>query len=198
MILPNPTTIKLAIGIACALALAVLVHDRNRWKAAAGMRAQQVVTEKAAHLGTVANYRAAAARARDSDARNAARVRLEQAQINERTADDFESRISAARARAQQLRGQAASTPTDPGAGQAAPVPGLPAAARDAAQAAGEDGFPASEHSPQAEVAPLGADDALIATEQAIQLDALIKWVRAQAGVEPNASPQRKLGPQAE
>ena len=33
----------------------------------------------------------------------------------------------------------------------------------------------------------LPAADALTATEQAIQLDELIKWVRAQAAVDPNA-----------
>ncbi len=55
----------------------------------------------------------------------------------------------------------------DPGAGRGAPMPGLPAAAGSAAQAAGED--------------RLSRPDALTATEQAIQLDELIKWVRAQA-----------------
>jgi hypothetical protein len=49
-------------------------------------------------------------------------------------------------------------------------VPGLSAAAEKPAQAAGED--------------RLSQSDQLIATEQAIQLDELIKWVRAQAAVE--------------
>jgi len=35
-------------------------------------------------------------------------------------------------------------------------------------------------------------EDRLIATEQAIQLDELIKWVKAQAGVE---SPEARSGP---
>ena len=177
MSLPATATIKLAIAIVCALALALLVSDRNRWKSTASLRQQQVVAEKAAHLATVANYRAAAEQARRDDAANAARVRLAQARINERTADDFETRIAAARARAagldgDRLRGQAASAAADPGRGRAAPVPGLPAAAQGAAQAAGEDGLPAA--------------DRMIATEQAIQLDELIKWVKAQAAVDPN------------
>ena len=62
----------------------------------------------------------------------------------------------------------------DPGARGSAPVPGLPAAARGAAQAAGQDRLPQS--------------DALTATEQAIQLDELIKWVRAQAAVDNNTA----------
>ena len=65
-------------------------------------------------------------------------------------------------------------------AGRAAPVPGLPAAAGGAAQAAGEDG--------------LSAADALTATEQAIQLDELIKWVRQQHDVRINNEPgERRL-----
>jgi hypothetical protein len=52
-------------------------------------------------------------------------------------------------------------------------VPGLPAAAGGAHQAAGQDG--------------LSQADQLIATEQAIQLDELIEWVRQQHSVEPNA-----------
>jgi hypothetical protein len=52
-------------------------------------------------------------------------------------------------------------------------MPGLPAAAPSAAEAAGHDRLPYA--------------DALTATEQAIQLDALIAWVKAQAEVDPNA-----------
>ncbi len=186
MILPDATTLKLLIGILCALALALalLVHDRNRWKSTATLRQQQVVAEKAAHLATAASYRAAAAQAREADAANAQRVRHEQARINERISDDFETRIAAARARSNQLRHEAASAAADRGNRRAAPVPGLPAAAGGAAEAAGENRLPDS--------------DRLIATEQAIQLDELIKWVRSQAAVQPSASPQRQLGPQDE
>jgi hypothetical protein len=51
-------------------------------------------------------------------------------------------------------------------------MPGVPAAARGAAQSARQN--------------RLLADDALIATEQAIQLDELIKWVRSQGKVDNN------------
>ena len=67
-----------------------------------------------------------------------------------------------------------ASKPTavaaDRGAGRAAALPGLPAAPGGADQAAGQDRLPDA--------------DRLIATEQAIQLDELIKWVKAQAVVK--------------
>jgi len=51
-------------------------------------------------------------------------------------------------------------------------VPGLSAAPGGSPQAPGEDGF----------------SDRLIATEQAIQLDELIKWVKRQAAVEVNGA----------
>jgi hypothetical protein len=56
-------------------------------------------------------------------------------------------------------------------------VPGLSAAAGGAAQGTGKDRLPPA--------------DALTATEQAIQLDELIKWVRAQAAVDTNAAAVR-------
>jgi hypothetical protein len=54
-------------------------------------------------------------------------------------------------------------------------MPRLPAAAGGLAQASGQDRLPSA--------------DALIATEQAIQLDELIRWVEAQHTVDPNAEP---------
>ena len=165
--LPDRLTLKLIVGIGCALLLALLIHDRNRWKATATLRQQQVAAEKAAHEATVANYRAAAVRAQLADAANAVRVKTEQAAINERTAHVYESRIAAARARADSLR--QARAEADPRSRTTAPVPGLSAPAQGAAQAAGED--------------RLSHSDKLIATEQAIQLDELIRWNRRQAEV---------------
>ena len=94
-----------------------------------------------------------------------------QASISERITNDFEARLADARARAHRLRGPTPA-PTDRGGGRSAAVSGLPAAAAGAAEAAGQDRLP--------------DPDRLIATEQAIQLDALIRWVRAQASVDPN------------
>ena len=53
-------------------------------------------------------------------------------------------------------------------------MPALPAPPCRADQAAGEDRLPSA--------------DALVATEQAIQLDELIRWVTRQAQVDPNAA----------
>ena len=133
---------------------------------------QHTAETKAAFDQTVAGYRAAAAQARAEDAANASRVKAEQSAINRRSADEYPTRIAAARADAQRLRHHAAAA-ADSGAGGAAPMPGLPAPAQRTAQAAGQDG--------------LSDTDQLIATEQAIQLDELIKWVRQQHAVDSNA-----------
>ena len=169
--IPDRLSLKLVAGIVCALLLALLVHDRNRWKAKTERYSSLLSAERSAHSATVANYRAAAERALRQDAANAARVRAEQAAINERTAHDYESRIAAARARAGSLQRQAGARANSGGV-RAAPVPGLSAAAQGAAQGAGQD--------------RLSDAAALIATEQAIQLDELIRWVRAQSKVDPN------------
>ena len=165
-------------GLAVSLALGVLLviekGETRHWRKESGRFEQLYAQERAALSGTVANYRAAAEQARESDAANAERVAAEQRQINERTTNDFEARLAAARLSAQRLREQTASAAADPRAGGAAPVPGLSAAPGGPHDAAGEDRLPQS--------------DALTATEQAIQLDELIKWVKAQAAVDSNRS----------
>ena len=155
------------------LALAFLVHDRNHWKGTAELRQQQLAQSKAAFDQTVAGYRAAAAQARSADAANVARVEAEQSTINERTADEYQTRIAAVRADAQRLRDYKTAA-ANPGSGRAASMPGLPAPASGAAQGPGQDGLPGA--------------DGLIATEQAIQLDELIKWVRQQHEVDNNGT----------
>jgi hypothetical protein len=164
------------LGAALAAgALLWLIHSRDHWRDEARSNARLFEAERAAHAATVANYRAAAEQARRADAANLARVKASQAAINERTANDFESRIAGARADARRLRGKAARAAAYPGGGRAAPVPGISASARATAQEPVEAGFSDS--------------DRLIATEQAIQLDELIKWVRAQAAIRPASEP---------
>ena len=159
-----------------ALALTFLVHDRNHWKGTAELRQQQLAQTKAAFDQTVAGYRAAAAQARVADAANAARVKAEQSAINERTEDEFQTRIAAARADARRLRDNQAAA-ANPRSGRAASMPGLPTPASGIAQAASED--------------RLSESDRLIATEQAIQLDELIRWVGQQHSITPNQDSSR-------
>ena len=168
-----PTSLLYKIlGAAVAVgALLWLVQSRDHWRDEARSNASLFHAEQAAHSATVANYRAAADQARRDDAANLARVKAQQGEINERTANDYESRIASARADARRLRQQASAPAADPGSGGAAPMSNLPAPAGAIAESAGKDRLP--------------QPDALIATEQAIQLDELIKWVRAQVAVAP-------------
>ena len=166
-------------GIAASLCLALLLvlqkGETRHWKKQSAQFEQLYRGEQTAFESTIANYRAAAAAAESADKANAERVATVQRAINQRSEDAFEIRLADARARAAALADELrrkSRAEADPGAGAGSPMPGLPASAGAAAQAAGTNGLP--------------ADDALTATEQAIQLDELIKWVRAQADVAPN------------
>lgn len=166
-------------GLAASLCLAVLLllqkGETRHWKKSSAGFEQLYRGEQAASAATVANYRAATEQARAADRANAERVRAEQSTISERTNHAFEARLADARSRARRLRSEIAGSATNPGARRGASVPGLPASPARPAQAAGQDQLPET--------------DALIATEQAIQLDELIKWVKAQALV-PTSSEQ--------
>ena len=168
-------------GIAASLALAMLLviqkGETRHWRKESGHFAQLYQGEQAALAGTVANYRAAADAARAADRANAQRVEAAQVKINEEKSDEFETRLAAARAAAQRLRVNPGAAAADRRARGAAPVPALPAAAGQPRQTAREDGFSLA--------------DRLTATEQAIQLDELIKWVKAQGAVKPNADPDK-------
>ena len=162
-------------GLAASLCLAILLviqkGETRHWRKQSGQYQQLYRGEQAAFAATVSNYRAAAQAARVADLAAAERVRAEQRAINERTANDYEARLAGARARAGRLRVETEPAAADSGRRGAAPVPGLSAAPGGAAQGPAQDRLP--------------ADDALVATEQAIQLDELIKWVKEQARVNP-------------
>lgn len=169
-----------AIGLVVSAVLLALLGMQTirvrRWRAQAERAAVTLKVERAATAETVANVRAAAAAAKANDTANLLRVTAEQTAINQRSSDDFEARINDARARAGRLQQQAAAGAADPGGRGTTPVPGLSPSAEPAANVAREDGFPLA--------------DRLTATEQAVQLDALIKWVKAQGAVDPgNAAP---------
>jgi len=164
----------LAVAVALGILLLVQKGETRHWRKESGRFEQLYGQQQAALATTVANYRAAVAQAEAADRANAGRVAAEQRAISERTSNDFEARLAAARLSAQRLHGQSAAAGADPGAGGAAPVPGLSVATGGPPKAADED--------------RLSGSDALTATEQAIQLDELIKWVKRQAAVDPNGS----------
>lgn len=162
-------------GLAAALILSLLLAaakiDARHFRKQSDRFERLYRAEVEARAQAIASYRAAAEEARRADRANVERVRARQSSINERTADDFEARLASARARAaQRLRADGApaiafSRP------RTASVPGIPVAAGPIAETAGAGGLSPSER--------------LLATEQAIQLDELISWVRAQAAINP-------------
>ena len=171
--IPRILNLQGMIGVAAALLLVVLLTVKAG--EARHLRKQSVrfellyLAEQSAAARTVANYRAAAETARAADRANAARIAAAQRRISERTTNDFEARLAATRARAVrlQLAGQASATAG--GAARATPVPAAGPTARAPGPAAAQNG--------------LSLADRLIATEQAIQLDELIKWVNGQAAL---------------
>lgn len=172
----------LAVGAVLVLLLVIQKGETQHWKKQSGQYEQLYKQEQAALAGTIANVRAAAEQARTADLANARRVLADQAKINERTSHDLETRLADARASAERLRIETARGAAAPGDRGAAPVPGLSVAAGQPAQAAGQDRLPG----------PLPWADRLTATEQAIQLDELIKWVRRQHSVNPNGKAEAR------
>jgi hypothetical protein len=164
----------IAVGLALAILLVIQKGETRHWKKQSGQFEQLYQQQQSALATTVSNYRAAAEQAEAADHANALRVEADQRAINERTEDDYQARLAAAHSLAQRLRGQSAAAAADSRSGAGAPLPGLPAAAGRPHQAADEDRLPLA--------------DGEIATEQAIQLDELIKWVLRQHSVDPNGA----------
>ncbi|HEY1145424.1 MAG TPA: hypothetical protein VGE84_03700 [Allosphingosinicella sp.] len=165
----------IAVSLALAISLVLQKGETRHWKSESARFELLYRDEQSAFATTVANYRAGAEAARAADLAAAERVAAQQQAINQRSQNDLEARLANARARAEQLRQQTSIAAADSRSSAGAPVPGLSAAPVGAAQAPHKDRLPAS--------------DALTATEQAIQLDELIKWVKAQAAVDMNAPP---------
>ena len=115
---------------------------------------------------TIADVRAKTAQARADDLSNARRVETDQQKVTTNVSTDYQRELAGLRARYDRLR---TTTTADSGSGGTAGVSGLPGAA------SGPDAAPAQDRLPVA--------DALIASEQALQLGALIEWVRGQSEV---------------
>jgi len=172
--IPRLVNVQGAFGIAASLALLGLLliqkSETRHWRKQSHGFETLYRAEQQAHAQTVANYRAAADAARRADAANRDRALTAQQDINERTIHAYEARLGDARAVADRMRREAGAPATDRVARRAAPLPAAAAAARATGGSAAQDG--------------LSLADRLVATEQAIQLDELIKWVRAQAAVD--------------
>ena len=172
--IPRFLNLQGMIGIAASLLLLglflVKAGEARHWRKQSDRFEQLYRAEQGARAQTIANYRAAAETARQQDLANAGRVAAAQRSISERTTNDLETRLADARARALRLQLADRAPAAAPRGGGAAPVPASGPATSPAGGAAAKDGFPVA--------------DRLLATEQAIQLDELIKWVNAQAAVK--------------
>lgn len=147
----------------CAL-IAALVAVAWLWRANSHLR-DGIKAERAAHAQTVANFRKAQTQAEAQQKANLVRVAKAQDAISERISDDFQTRLADARARYDKLRAKGnRSAPGDN------PVPATGQGSGQPVEAPDQDGFSLA--------------DRLTATEQALQLDALITWVEEQSKVE--------------
>ncbi|MEO8176626.1 MAG: hypothetical protein ABI626_08195 [Sphingomicrobium sp.] len=187
--IPRILNLQGMIGIAASLLLLglwlVKAGEARHWRKQSSRYEQLYVGEQGALAQTVANYRAAAETARAADAANAGRVAAQQRNISERTTHDFETRLADARAYAQRLQLGRRPAETAGGGRRATAVSTAGATAGMAGGAAEEDRL-----SVAAKVFSLddfSLEERLIATEQAIQLDELIKWVTAQAKIDSGA-----------
>lgn len=149
------------IGLVIALmltrsTLSNVKHDRDAWKTA--------------HAQLQSDVRARTAEAKVVDAANVIRVERDQSSVTQETDRDYQTQLADLRARYDALRVRAGAAKANPGGGGTPPVSRVPGAAGSADGSASEDGLP--------------PEDALIASEQALQLDALQKWVKGQADVE--------------
>jgi len=161
-------------GLAASLILAVLLviqKGETRHFRKESARYEKLYRDgEVERASLIADFSAASERARADDRANAARVAANQQAINRSSLDDYQARIADARARAERLR-QIPSA-DNRGSSGSAPVPNLSLAADGTHEVTNQDRLPDAER--------------LIATEQAIQLQSLIDWIRAQSAIDPN------------
>ncbi len=163
---------------ACALAAAMLLGgllghawlDARKWHRSSDRFERLYRAEQSTRLAEAQAVRIASAQAAAADAVHARQVETLQNQISQRSDHDVQTRLADVRARYQRLHQGDRDAATAASRRTGAAVPGSGTSSHGAGQAADEAG--------------LSGPDALIATEQAIQLDELIKWVRAQTALE--------------
>lgn len=164
-------------ALAGATIQTVRVADRDTTIAAQKVAIARRTAERdlanASHRQTKLNFRHAQDQAQARERARLARVASEQQEITDEIVADYRRRLAGARAAYERLRDERAgygARARGPADGQRLPPPGN---AADRADRAAEDpGFSLEERR--------------IATEQAIQLNALISWVAAQLRVEVN------------
>ena len=162
------------------------------WIQTAKAREGERDAERTAHAKTKADYRDAQVEAERQETARIERVRTQQKEITDAIESDYLARVADLGARADRLRAQLRPR-TDivgaPPGEQSAPL-------RDSAgrtdEAAGDSRLPAGRGEPVASQFGRTPEEQLerdiVATQQALQLDALIDWIRRQTAIDPNKS----------
>lgn len=153
------------------------------WIETAGQYERERDAERTAHRKTKTDYRTAQTEAATLERQRLDRVRTEQQEITDAVEADYSARLADARARAEQLREDLRTRSTTGGSPEHVAMPSLSVAGEGTSAAAEAARLPSG-------IEQLERD--LIATEQAIQLDALIAWVERQAALDPNSPDQSK------
>ena len=139
--------------------------------------------ERAAHRQTKTDYRNAQIEAARLESQRLDRVRTEQQEITDEVEADYSARLAYTRARAERLREDLRTRSAARSAADPISMPGLSAAGAETSAAAESTRLPSDAEQLERD---------LIATEQAIQLDALIDWVKRQAVVEVSGAEVRR------
>lgn len=169
---------QVALGVVAAALLASLLLLRTSERDAAR---SELARERAAHALFAARVQARAEEVARRFSERSRRVERDQQRISEEVDRDYQDRITDMRRRADALRVQLdAARRTNPAGAGSASVPGLPGSAGGADGAAGDPGLPARGSAD----GQLSLEERVIATEQAMRLDALQRWLRAQARIE--------------
>lgn len=161
---------RIIAGLAALALLAGLIAWGRHGYALADKWQAHAAVEAGNHRQTKANYRAAQGEARRLEAMRLAAAKARQQEITDDVSTAYARRLADLRARYDRLLAQARARAAGAPGGVA--VPGLPGAAARTDEAPGLR---------LAGPACLSPGERLTAAEQALQLDALIDWVEAQA-----------------
>jgi hypothetical protein len=143
-----------------------------------------------------ADVLAASAKARSAQSAQIKRIEAKVNADNQEKFNAYDAKIRDARSLADRLRADLMRAGTKPAAnpivGRAAGVPAIPDATRSPDAPASPDGLP----DPDKWQPAMNLDERLLATEQALQLEALINSVRSLASIDPNESQNERALPQ--
>lgn len=179
------------------ISIAGWIETAEQFERAAQLREGERDAERAAHQATKDNYRAAQAEAARLEAARLDRVRAQQEDISDAIELDYRARLADLGARAERLRQELRTRGEPAGAGRGVEGAALRDAAGGSGEAAGDYRLPAvgagSARRSGAGLFGRSPEEQLerdvVATRQALQLDALISWVLEQSAIDPNADP---------